>query len=597
MDELIREYLKNNLLIADGAMGTYYDQITGIYDSLPEFANLREPEIIEQIHAEYIDAGAKLIRTNTFSANCFSMNITRTTLRQVLTAGVQIADKAAEGKDVFVAASIGPIPEMVDKTALDRERVLAEYQFIADVLLAAGAKVFIFETFSGTEYLKEITQYIKEKNNSAFVLAQFATTPEGFTRNGIRNERIVAEMKKLDSLDAYGFNCGVGPTHLHNLLQKIDITGDIVSVMPNAGYPEIVKERILYIQNPDYFANKMNDIRQLGVKIIGGCCGTTPAHIKKMVEVIRRNPAEYLPSRTVEVKPAALREKSRNEFSDKLTREQFVVAVELDPPFNANSEKILHNARICKDNGVDIITIADSPMGRARVDSVAIAAKIKREVGIDVLPHLCCRDKNLNALKSGLLAAYMEGIRNILAVTGDPILNSDKKDIKSVFNLNSLKLIEMIRTMNQDVFSADPFQVGGALNVNAAKPEVELERMSRKRENGAAFFLTQPVFNESAIEFIAKARSKGNVKLLGGIMPLVSYRNAQFLNNEMPGIQVPEVLINQFDASMAKQEAEDLGIALAVKIAEEIKPHVNGFYFITPFNRVEMIMKIWQRLK
>lgn len=593
---MIREYLKDNLLITDGAMGTYYDQITGNYDSLPEFANLREPEIIEQIHAEYIAAGAKLIRTNTFSANCFSMNINRTVLREILTAGVQIAEKAAQGKGVFVAASVGPIPEMVDKTELDKSRILAEYQFIADVLLAAGTKIFIFETFSGIEYLKEITQYIKVKDNSTFLLAQFATTPEGFTRNGIRNERIVAEMKQLDSLDGYGFNCGVGPTHLHNALKNINFSGDIVSVMPNAGYPEIVNERTLYIQNPDYFAHKMNDIRKLGVKIVGGCCGTTPVHIQKMADIIRHNPVEYLPSRNIEVEPAVLSEKRKNGFFDKLTQGQFVVAVELDPPFNANSAKILQNARICKDNGIDIITIADSPMGRARVDSVAIAAKISREVGIDVLPHLCCRDKNLNGLKSGLLAAYMEGIRNILAVTGDPILNSDKKDIKSVFNLNSLKLIEMIRTMNQDVFAEDPFHVGGALNVNAVKSEVELARMSRKQENGATFFLTQPVFSEKAIESISQAKNKENVKILGGIMPLVSYKNAQFLNNEMPGIQVPEKIIHRFDENMDRQTAEDMGIELAVEIAEKLRPHVDGFYFITPFNRIEMIMKIWQRV-
>jgi homocysteine S-methyltransferase len=275
---------------------------------------------------------------------------------------------------------------------------------------------------------------------------------------------------------------------------------------------------------------------------------------------------------------------------------QFVIAVELDPPFNADAETILKNARICKSHGVDVITIADSPMGRARVDSVMLAAKIKREVGIEVIPHICCRDKNINALKSAILAGYIENIRNILAVTGDPIATAERNEIKGVFDLNSFKLIELISIMNIETFAGDPINIGGALNLNILKPQDEVSRMMKKSELGASFFLTQPIFDDDVIEFLPQVKKNDNMYILGGIMPLVSYKNAQFLNNEVAGIKIPERILSQFDQNMEKAEAEDLGVEIAVDIANRIKNNVDGFYFITPFNRAEMIIKIMNKL-
>ena len=595
---MIREYLLHNILITDGAMGTYYAQITDNYNTLPEFANLSEPRIIAGIHQEYIVAGAKLIKTNTFSANSFALDISRSEVKKIIVAGVAIAKTAGEDKNIFVAASIGPIPETTDTKHGDQDAIMDEYKFIVDTFLEHGIKILIFETFSDLGNLLEITAYSKKKDPDLFILTQFATTPEGFTRQGISNEHIVAEMKKNKNIDAYGFNCGIGPTHLYNSLQKIDIGGDIVAVAPNAGYPEIIHERTVFIQNPAYFAEKMQEISQLGVKILGGCCGTTPQHIKKMTELMGSPSEIYVPTKKkTENIPVFFPSNKGKGFSEKVKNNQFVIAVELDPPFNADVGLMLENARLCKESGVDVITIADSPMGRARVDSIMIAAKIKREIGIEVVPHVCCRDKNVNALKSALLAGYAENIRNILAVTGDPIAMADKNNIKSVFDLNSFKLMELITTMNKEVFAGEPIHIGGALNLNGLNPAVELIRMFRKMEMGARFFLTQPIFDDNVINLLPQIKHNENTKILGGIMPLVSYRNAHFLNNEVAGIRIPEEITNQFDKNMDKEEAEELGIQIAVAIGEKMRNHVQGFYFITPFNRVGMIMKIIKLLK
>jgi len=594
---MIREYLKHNMLITDGAMGTYYAEITGKYNTFPETANICDPETVGRIHSEYIDAGAKLIKTNTFSANSIVLGIPRTETAKLLEAGVEIANAAVKNKNVFVAASIGPIPDMVGMIDIDQEIIFDEYKFMVDMFLQREVKIFQFETFNEFTYLEKITEYIKEKDSSAFVATQFVTTPDGFTRKGISIKRIIDKIKMCGSIDAYGFNCGIGPTHLLNTLKNIDFGDDIIAVAPNAGYPEIIHERTVYVNNIQYFAERMKEISELGVKILGGCCGTTPAHIEKMNALIKPERVIILPKQKIATKPGAAADgKDVSSFAKKMKNNQFVVAVELDPPFNADTDVIMKNAFICKNHGVDVITLADSPMGRARVDSIMLAAKIKREVGIEVVPHICCRDKNINALKSSVLAGYIENIRNVLAVTGDPVTMADKNDIKDVFNLNSFKLIELLSTMNNELFADQPINIGGALNLNVANPEKELARMQKKAGMGASFFLTQPIFDENVIAFLPEVKKRDEVKLLGGIMPLVSYRNAQFLNNEVAGITIPEKIIKQFEPDMNKEKAEILGIELAVEIARRIKNNVDGFYFITPFNRVEMIVKILKRL-
>jgi len=591
--KMILDYIKNNILITDGAMGTYFSMLTGDDVHSCEFANLQKPEVIRDIHDSYIEAGAKLIRTNTFSANSVNLGISRRKVKRLLQTGYNIAKEAAADKGVFVAASIGPISSSeLDKNDID---ILDEYKFIADSLLEAGADIFLFETFSNTDYLIEISEYIKKKNSDAFVMAHFAIMPDGYSREGISIKTIAKDIKEIKSIDIYGFNCGSGPTHLNKLIKTLSISGEVISALPNAGYPEVINERTVFVNNPVYFADKMAGIRDLGVKILGGCCGTTPEHIKELTKKLSESIKEDIiasESDQSQKKPAV---KERNAFQDKLHRSEFVFAVELDPPFDTDLSKIMHGAKLCKEHGIDLITIADSPMSKVRVDSITIAAKIKREIGIDAMPHICCRDKNIIALRSGLLASHVEGIRNVLAVTGDPVIAEERASIQSVFNLNSFKLMDLISQMNAEFFAEDSISIGGALNLNVMNKQSEMERMLKKTENGATFFLTQPIYENETIEFL-KNMKKENIKILGGILPIVSYKNVQFLNNELPGVHVPEDYIKRFSKKMSREEAEEVGVEIAVEVANKIKPYVDGIYFMTPFNRVPMIIKIIEKM-
>ncbi len=594
---MIKEYLKDNILITDGAMGTYYAQMET--DSIPpEMANIMNESLVKRIHQEYIEAGARLIRTNTFSANTYSLKSSRDVLKQVIDRGYDIAKEASEGVEIFIAADIGPIPEMVDNKEINRENIIEEYKFIIDTFLDRGAQIFIFETFSSIDYLKPIAQYIKQKNKDVFILTQFVIMQDRFTRKGIKASKIIEQVREIDSIDAFGFNCGTGPTHLYNSIKTLDLSNAIISALPNAGFPQVVNERTMYNQNAEYFTEVMEKFIDLGVKIIGGCCGTTPAHIRKVSERIYNTEETFynkinIIDQIVTIKKEYKTKSEENKFKNKLDNSEFVVAVELDPPFDCNVEKILKGASVLKDNGADVITIADSPLGRARVNAMVAAAKIKREVGIDVIPHVCCRDRNIIALKADILAAYVEDIRNILVVTGDPVPVSE---IKSVFNLNSMKLMALIDEMNKEQFGGEPYFIGGALNLNVRNKDAEVARMYKKAENGAGFFLTQPIYDREVVEYLRSMKRQRNIKILGGIMPIVSYRNAQFLNNEVPGIRIPKEYILRFNEEMAREESEKIGIEIAVDIASRLKEHVDGFYFMTPFNRVNMISKILEEV-
>jgi len=589
---MIKEYLLNNILLTDGAMGTYYSQLTSNAVVFSELANITDPDTIEYIHRQYIDAGARLIRTNTFSANTITLGISRDKLRDIITAGYGIAKKAASSDEIYIAADIGPIPDVKDNIQSDREKLIDEYKFIVDTFLMEGADTFVFETFSSTEYLDEITQYIKEKKTDAFIIVQFVIMPDGYTRKGISISRIVKEAKELHHIDAYGFNCGTGPAYLYNNLKNMDFTGDIVSVLPNAGFPEIINERTIYSQNEGYFADTVINISRLGVRIIGGCCGTTPAHIRKIAEKMKALQDVIQPEPVMKKDVKTYKKPMHNVFSEKLKRRQFTIAVELDPPSVNDYEKIMIGAKLLREYGADAITVADSPLAKARANSLVTASMIKRNVGIDVVPHICCRDRNIIALKADLLAAHMDGIRNILVVTGDPIPSAEKSEIKSVFNLNSLRLIEFINEMNKEIFAEDSYYIGGALNLNVSNMDAQISRMYSKAEAGACFFMTQPIYDDNVIEYLSKLKKPEHIKILGGIMPLVSYRNAQFLNNEVPGIRIPEKYINRFKEDMTREEGEHTGIEIAVEIAGRIKNYVDGFYFMTPFNRAGMIAEI-----
>ena len=587
-------YLNNKLLICDGAMGTYYSEITGNDIEYCEFANINNREVIKRIHNEYIEAGAKLIRTNTFSANTFTLGISREELKNVIKAGIEIAKEVTLNKEVFIGASIGPV--RLDPLENKEEKALDELKFIVDTFLENNINIFVFETLSNTHNLKEISKYIKEKDSNAFILTQFAIKPDGFSRDGISIKRIFEELDNIKEIDSIGLNCGMGPTFIYDILKTLDLKGKIISALPNAGHPMVVQERTVYTNNPEYFSRKMNLIKSLGVSIIGGCCGTTPAYIKRLSS--ERNIKEICMPRS-EKKVEVIEDKNKviNTFSEKLKNNKFVTAIELSAPMDTDIKSLMEGARLCKENGIDLVTIPDSPMSRVRADSVIISSKIKREVGIEVMPHICCRDRNTNAIRSSILGGHIENIRNILAITGDPVSDANKVETKNVFNLNSFKLINLIKDTNEQVFKGDEILIGGALNLNVRNKEAEYKRMVKKIENGAKFFLTQPIYDDETIEFLKVVRERTDAKILAGILPIVSYRNAQFLNNELPGVKIPEEIINRFSPEMSKEEGQEVGIEIATELGKKLKDICDGFYFITPFKRVSMLIEIINRIK
>ncbi len=592
----IREYLANNRLITDGAMGTWYDRLTGYKGNLAERANLENPQQIRDIHRAYIEAGAQLIRTNTFAVN--SMFFSADEIEEVLKAAWENASQAVSdsGKDVWIAADMGPID--ADETKSDGD-VEQEYIQLSDYFLRLGAKVFVFETLSDFRYVKRAGSYIKAKCPDAFVVMQFSFNRNGYTRSGMSVRAILSEAASMADMDAVGFNCGVGPLHLYELLKNQSFPeGKYMTVLPNAGYPTELRGRTLYSENVPYYVEMMGRIANLGFDIIGGCCGTTPEHIRGLHHLLVNNvkppkklmPAVYSPDRQSGCGQEAAEEKT--ELIQKLERGEKIFVVELDPPFDANDTKLMDGASLLRDIGVDMITLADSPLARPRADSIASAIKMRYTRQMEAMPHISCRDKNVIAHRAQLLGMHMNGLRHALIVTGDPIARGDRESIKSVFNFNSIKLMKYVQTMNQEVFGNRPIYYGGALNHNNGSADNIAARMRLKMEAGAQWFLTQPIYGQDDIDRLRELKEKSGGRIIAGIMPLVSRKNALFIKNEMPGIHVPEHVLEQYEEGMSREAYEDVAAAISVDLMKRLEDVCDGYYMMTPFNRASLIKRI-----
>lgn len=592
----IREYLANNRLITDGAMGTWYDRLTGYKGNLAERANLENPQQIRDIHRAYIEAGAQLIRTNTFAVN--SMFFSADEIEEVLKAAWENASQAVSvnGKDVWIAADMGPID--ADETKSDGD-VEQEYVQLSDYFLRLGAKVFVFETLSDFRYVKRAGSYIKAKCPDAFVVMQFSFNRNGYTRSGMSVRAILSEAASMADMDAVGFNCGVGPLHLYELLKNQSFPeGKYMTVLPNAGYPTELRGRTLYSENVPYYVEMMGRIANLGFDIIGGCCGTTPEHIRGLHHLLVNNvkppkklmPAVYSTDRQSGCGQEAAEEKT--ELIQKLERGEKIFVVELDPPFDANDTKLMDGASLLRDIGVDMITLADSPLARPRADSIASAIKMRYTRQMEAMPHISCRDKNVIAHRAQLLGMHMNGLRHALIVTGDPIARGDRESIKSVFNFNSIKLMKYVQTMNQEVFGNRPIYYGGALNHNNGSADNIAARMCLKMEAGAQWFLTQPIYGQDDIDRLRELKEKSGGRIIAGIMPLVSRKNALFIKNEMPGIHVPEHVLEQYEEGMSREAYEDVAAAISVDLMKRLEDVCDGYYMMTPFNRAALIKRI-----
>ena len=585
----VREILKKRPLLFDGGMGTYYKAKPG---QECEQANLLDPEGVLAVHGAYLEAGADAIKTNTFGLP--RMAAAGNPLWEALTdEGWRLAAQAAAKTGAAVFADLGLAP---DTESLPAAQI---YTALAKRFAALGAKNFLFETLSSDAGVAEAAKQIKEAVPDAFVLVSFAVLPDGYTREGRHCTQLVRSMTACGAVDAVGLNCVSAPGAMRTLAKQLGGTLPL-SVMPNAGYPVVTRTRVQYRGRPEYFARELVGLAAEGVRILGGCCGTTPAHIAALRTALDALP-EQLPVAAAAPVPAAAKPKVETDdaFLRKLNAGKKVIAIELDSPKDADLTGYLEGARRLQAAGADLLTIADCPIARARMDSSLVACRVHRELGLNVLPHMTCRDRNLNATKALLLGLYAEGVREVLAITGDPIPTAERDEVKNVYQFNSRKLAQYIVSLaGEGREMPGPMTVFGALNLNARNFDVELRRAKEKLENGMSGFLTQPVLSAQAVENLKKSRETlgADAKILAGIMPVVSQRNAIFMENEINGIHVEDWIIEKF-AGLDRAQGEELGLAISLEMAKTALPYADGLYLMTPFNRVTLMERLIGRLK
>ena len=586
----VRAHLARKPLLFDGGMGTYYKAKPG---TECEQGNLLDPAGVRKVHREYLAAGAEAIKTNTFGLP--RMAAARQPDWQALArAGWKLAAEAAVETGAAVFADLGPAP---DTEAAPAGSI---YTAVARCFVEQGAKNFLFETLSSDVGVLEAVQAVKAQVPDAFVLVSFAVLPDGYTREGMYSKDLVRRMTESGIVDAVGFNCVSAPGAMRTLVQQLGSTALPLSVMPNAGYPVVTRTQVKYQGKPEYFAKELARIAAGGVRILGGCCGTTPAHIAALRAALDSLPAVEKAAPAVQVStPEAPTVEKDDAFLRKLNAGKKVIAIELDSPKDADLTNYLAGAKRLQAAGADLLTIADCPIARARMDSSLVACRVHRELGLCTLPHMTCRDRNLNATKALLLGLYAEGVREVLAITGAPIPTAERDEVKNVYQFNSRKLAQYIVSLaGEGREMPSPMTVFGALNLNARNFEVELRRAGEKLKNGMSGFLTQPVLSEQAVENLRRTRETlgERAKILAGIMPVVSQRNAIFMENEVNGIHVAEDIIEAF-AGLDREQGEALGLEISLKMAREALPYADGFYLMTPFNRVALMERLIARLK
>lgn len=578
----VRELLAQGVLLFDGATGTALCAQSGEGEAVERLC-LTQPQRVLALHRAYLAAGCKAIKTNTFAAHVSLACENKDDQKRLIRAAYDLARRAGDAYDAAVFADIGPAPTDADSAA-------ACYIAMAEQYLNVGATCFLFETMQSGEGLAEAAAYIKASCPDAWIMVSFAADADGFTRAGEQASALALQMSACGAVDAIGLNCICGAYHIRQLLSTLDVGDKWMSAMPNAGYPHVEEGRTYYDSAPAYYAQQVMECVKAGARIVGGCCGTTPEHIRQIARLL----GTPMPPRVRmgDEKAAQPPEKGcRSRILRRLEQGRRITLVELDPPRSADIGGFMEGARQLEQAGADAITIADCPIGRARMDSSLLACKLSRELGIEALPHMTCRDRNVNATKALLLGLSMENVHNVLAVTGDPIPTGDRGSVKSVYQFNSRVLAKFIRGLGESG-EAEPFFVCGGLNINAVRFDSELDRAKEKMDCGVSAFLTQPVLSEQAALHLERARDElRGAKLIGGLFPVVSEKNALFLQSEVHGITVDEAVVRAY-AGLDRAQGEDMAVRLCREAASRISPFVDGYYMMTPFQRVELVCRV-----
>ena len=578
----VRELLAQGVLLFDGATGTALCAQSGEGEAVERLC-LTQPQRVLALHRAYLAAGCKAIKTNTFAAHVSLACENKDDQKRLIRAAYDLARRAGDAYDAAVFADIGPAPTDADSAA-------ACYIAMAEQYLNVGATCFLFETMQSGEGLAEAAAYIKASCPDAWIMVSFAADADGFTRAGEQASALALQMSACGAVDAIGLNCICGAYHIRQLLSTLDVGDKWMSAMPNAGYPHVEEGRTYYDSAPAYYAQQVMECVKTGARIVGGCCGTTPEHIRQIARLLGTSMPPRV--RMGDEKAAQPPEKGcRSRILRRLEQGRRITLVELDPPRSADIGGFMEGARQLEQAGADAITIADCPIGRARMDSSLLACKLSRELGIEALPHMTCRDRNVNATKALLLGLSMENVHNVLVVTGDPIPTGDRGSVKSVYQFNSRVLAKFIRGLGESG-EAEPFFVCGGLNINAVRFDSELDRAKEKMDCGVSAFLTQPVLSEQAALHLERARDElRGAKLIGGLFPVVSEKNARFLQSEVHGITVDEAVVRAY-AGLDRAHGEDMAVRLCREAASRISPFVDGYYMMTPFQRVELVCRV-----
>ena len=599
--------LKDAILVADGAMGSLLHEVVGSQRCFDEL-NATQPEAVFRVHQSYIDAGAQIIETNTFGANRFKLAPLGLgdEVQRLNSRGVKIAREARESasREVLIAGSMGPLGLGVQARHPEPEEIRGIFYEQALALEERGVDFFCLETFSYIEELELAIEAIRSFSGLPIV-AQLTYSEEGTAYGDLRPTDAAARLKGMN-VQVIGANCTLGPQALLPILQEIAAVDDLkVSGMPNAGFPKREGDRIVYPKSsPEYFALFAREAAACGVRILGGCCGTAPAHIRAMAEAVKSlRPARASPGgATVEVapKPApAAQRDPESQFWKKLQANRFTVCAEIDPPKGLSLERIFEQVdKLMASGKIDAIDINSGAMARVGMDALVTAGSLEAR-GIETVPHLTTRDQNIIGLQAALLGAWtVGGVRNVLAITGDPPSVGDYPEASGVYEVDSVGLVKILARLNQGtdwagktLGGATNFAIGVALNPVAEDLDSEIARFHAKVEAGAHFAMTQPLFDpEHWHAFVNKLGGKPPIPVLIGIWPLTSYKQALRLNNEVPGIVIPERLLKSLE--LAGASARDRGFQVAREMLDWSRSTLAGAYLIPPFKRYEEILDI-----
>lgn len=600
-----RRYLKEDkVIIFDGATGTELLKRGYPQDKPIEYANIVAPELVIAIHKDYIDAGAECIETNTFGANDFKLRAWgyENLVEKINKTGVKLAKEVA-GDNIYVFASIGPIEKPIGRGfEIDEKKVYEIYKKQIISILEEEPDGFILETMSSTKEVEILVGLIRDLSIDIPIIVQFSFSKDMSTVLGENILKVLDFLREID-VDVVGLNCGNGPLQTLDALKIFcqNLKGPF-SVQPNAGYPQLIQNRLVYNTVEDYFASFVEDYVKYGAKIIGGCCGTSPKHIKTVRNALKEC-KEGIAIEVIEPQREKLeipRKDTTSELSKKLGK-KFVFSVEISPPKGIEVEKVKSEVKILKDAGVDAVNISDSPMARVRISPIALAHILKEELGIESILHFTCRDRNLIGLQAELLGAAALGIKNILALTGDPPSIGDHPQAKPVFDVTSEGLVIILNKLNSGTdYMGNPiglatnFTIGVAMNPNAKDIDKEIDKLKRKIENGINFIETQPVYDRKVLEMFLERVDFNLPPILVGILPLRSHRHAEFLHNEVPGISIPERIRKRIRGS---KDPKREGMEIALEIIESVKDMVNGVYIMPPFERYDVALEIIENLR